>query len=482
MADVQDIARARRALARADRVLGALARRYVDVVDDNGYEPGVDQAAIHWPEAWLRQASPHEIFAWIAHHALAWALGHDWRIPGIPLADYYETLSRWWSHPRVQLPRMASLIETSCVLYFSGRRPRGWRPLIDPKILERWRGIPAEAILLHLRNIPDRMTYEKWLARGPMDKDSCDADGDPDGNEHSDAGGDPDADLDAEADDAADSNADGDAATILEAISDGDGDIDGDTDADADGDGNSDTGTDGGSKTDADGDGDGDNDRDGSGSHDSDADSDADAIVNEDGDACDVGADGRGDQPAPVSWRVPLSPPPEPVWVPTFILATEGTQRPDYLRHHRRHAASPVVIPARRGDGVIVVSRDCSGSISHDQIEAETVAIRALRAAHPAAELILIDHDSKIARVVDDPSDEDLALRPCDGGTDFRPVFAEADRLELSGTRIACLVLISDDLDGCMPYHDEEPRYPVVWLTSRCVRASVPFGEVIRYD
>lgn len=136
----------------------------------------------------------------------------------------------------------------------------------------------------------------------------------------------------------------------------------------------------------------------------------------------------------------------------------------------------PSLDSRRMGDLVLAV--DSSGSITDEEWSAFLSLVNHVTVdCQPRTTLVLIC-DVRIQAVHefergDTPAPDQLKLVG-GGGTDFRPVFQHIEDENLQPT---CLIYFTD-LDVRFP--DEEPAYPVLWVTNS-TRTSVPFGEVVHF-
>lgn len=126
----------------------------------------------------------------------------------------------------------------------------------------------------------------------------------------------------------------------------------------------------------------------------------------------------------------------------------------------------------------IVLALDSSGSVSPAQLQLFGAQIGAI-ARRGNAELHLLVFDEEV-RSAQKLQSHDIARElgaldlSREGGTDFRPVIAQAVAL-----RPSLLVMLSD-LDGPLP--DAPPPCPVLWATPHLLSNSPPFGRVLSLD
>jgi len=157
----------------------------------------------------------------------------------------------------------------------------------------------------------------------------------------------------------------------------------------------------------------------------------------------------------------------------------ETHARNDYstLPPNRRFIHMGLYLPSLRSQELppVILGVDTSGSVT-DQMIANFGGImtRVLEAFDSILHVLYTD---AAVQTVQTLTREDLPLQldpKGGGGTDFRPVFQwveEQDEIEP-----ACLIYFTD-LYGTFP--DEEPEYPVLWVTTSD-KTDAPFGEVVK--
>lgn len=152
-----------------------------------------------------------------------------------------------------------------------------------------------------------------------------------------------------------------------------------------------------------------------------------------------------------------------------------------WTRPNRRYVASGLYLPSLYNEelGDIVCTVDTSGSISDTELSqyaAELSAIVEFTRAH----LHVFYVDTQVQEVEEfGPEDLPLVLKAKGGGgTDFRPAFAEVDKL---GIEPVCMVYLTDG--ECWSFPDPAPSYPVLWGLQGGYRDfDPPFGEVVKLD
>lgn len=169
------------------------------------------------------------------------------------------------------------------------------------------------------------------------------------------------------------------------------------------------------------------------------------------------------DRASRVDWREKLAD-----WCQQLAVADYSWQRPQ-----RRYLVDDLVAPAARSRvmGPLCVGIDVSGSVL-DDLPRFTGELRALHADLRPEALIVLWHDSAVAKVDVFGPDDELDLKPVGGGgTDFRPVFA---RIAAEGWNPVGVVMLTD-LCGPM---GADPGLPVLWVSTRPGMAAA-FGEVV---
>jgi len=147
-----------------------------------------------------------------------------------------------------------------------------------------------------------------------------------------------------------------------------------------------------------------------------------------------------------------------------------------WTRPNRRYMQSGFYLPSLYNQEMrpLVIIADTSGSIlgpEFDQFGAEISAI--IEDTHVEATVMYVD--AGVANVETfSPDCLPVVLHPAGGGgTDFRPGFAEVERLGLAPS---CLIYLTDG--ECNRFPEQAPEYPVLWAVNR-PHFSPPFGETI---
>lgn len=164
------------------------------------------------------------------------------------------------------------------------------------------------------------------------------------------------------------------------------------------------------------------------------------------------------------------------------LLATHlsATARDDYsyARPNSRRG-DPSIFPVLRSSQVnLLVAVDVSGSISDQELNEYLAEVNAIK-GQLRARISLIAADDRIAPGYPQTFEawEDIRIDTQvkgGGGTDFRPVFDWAERLDIP---VDVLVYFTD-AQGQFPKH--APGYPVVWLIKG--KSPVPWGERIQLN
>lgn len=149
-----------------------------------------------------------------------------------------------------------------------------------------------------------------------------------------------------------------------------------------------------------------------------------------------------------------------------------------YTRPSTRRG-DPAIYPSLRSSQVdIVIALDTSGSISSVEMEEFIAEIDAIK-GQMRARIILHACDTQLAGKgpwVFEPWEEFTLPKEIfgGGGTDFRPVFKWADKLD----RTPELLLYFTDAEGVFP--EVAPYYPVIWLVKG--KHPIPWGQRIQLN
>lgn len=127
----------------------------------------------------------------------------------------------------------------------------------------------------------------------------------------------------------------------------------------------------------------------------------------------------------------------------------------------------------------VVVAIDTSGSIGPKELKAFLSEIMGILRSKNVKKVRLMCCDAEVS--LDEeigPNDPLPTQLPGGGGTDFRPVF---DRVAEKPEDLPKLLVYMTDLMGTFPAADEEPRYPVIWLSVNN-QYEPPFGTRLDYE
>jgi len=134
-----------------------------------------------------------------------------------------------------------------------------------------------------------------------------------------------------------------------------------------------------------------------------------------------------------------------------------------------------MVIPddTKLAAGTVVFIKDTSGSVSRDEAASVMSIVEDSVERLDAKRFVVLDVDTEVAAVEElTPGDRCSREFKGRGGTDLRAGFAwQAKHAE------DCKILVCFT-DGCTPFPDEVPEYPVVWIHFG-PEVKYPFGEVI---
>lgn len=139
---------------------------------------------------------------------------------------------------------------------------------------------------------------------------------------------------------------------------------------------------------------------------------------------------------------------------------------------------------ANHSCGTLVIGVDVSGSIGKKMVARFFGEMQGIVEAVNPAHLVVIWCDAKVQRVDELEEVQDLtSLKiqidhdgvPGGGGTDFRPVFKDIEKL---GLEPECLVFFTDTL-GTFP--DKAPHYPVIWGNIN-KNGKAPWGDLVNIE
>jgi predicted metal-dependent peptidase len=195
-------------------------------------------------------------------------------------------------------------------------------------------------------------------------------------------------------------------------------------------------------------------------------------------------ARGMGNLPAGMDRALKSALKPRVDWRSALRRFAQEQARVDYTwqRPNRRYLASGLYLPSLGGEelGVLAVGVDTSGSIDEVLLDQFAAEVKELVNEMQPREVHVWYCDTKIARKEVFYRGDPVEMHAeGGGGTDFRPVFAELDKME--EPPVALLYLT--DLAGRFP--ETAPEVPTLWVTARDdewtqrYAEHVPFGEVV---
>jgi predicted metal-dependent peptidase len=171
----------------------------------------------------------------------------------------------------------------------------------------------------------------------------------------------------------------------------------------------------------------------------------------------------------------------------TSMQRNAGTPKMDWRFQDRRLAGRDLYYAKKgwNGAGAIAIGADNSGSIhSQAMIDRFAAEMSGIVAELRPQTFVVIWCDAAVTRVdvLDDPDDLlDLFAKWKNtgvgggGGTDFRPVFKQLEKLGV----VPDTLVYFTDMYGTFPSHD--PGYHVIWATISGIDTA-PFGEVIHVE
>lgn len=167
-------------------------------------------------------------------------------------------------------------------------------------------------------------------------------------------------------------------------------------------------------------------------------------------------------------------------WIPLTHLFVQQIAPTDYSwrRPNRNYLHQGFYVPSLADNrlGKIYFGNDTSGSVSNFQQSCCQKMLRDLVSETRPESLTVIHCDNRVQKIEEFEEGDNIDISPIGGGgTDFRPVFEEIDRL---GESPAGLIFLTD-MDGEFP--KTAPDYPVLWL-STTPNVKGPFGETVYLD
>jgi predicted metal-dependent peptidase len=170
---------------------------------------------------------------------------------------------------------------------------------------------------------------------------------------------------------------------------------------------------------------------------------------------------------------------PEVPWTHLLRDFVELTARNDYnwTRPNRRYMGSGIVLPSLLSDELpeVVVAVDTSGSIAAEELNRFAAEISGVLEAYDTKVHVMYCDSAVHKTECFERNDFPIKLSPMGGGgTDFRPVFAEVEKQNLT----PCCLIYFTDLWGSFP--DRAPEYPVMWVTKE-TKKKAPFGTTVLF-
>jgi predicted metal-dependent peptidase len=151
----------------------------------------------------------------------------------------------------------------------------------------------------------------------------------------------------------------------------------------------------------------------------------------------------------------------------------------NWRRPDRRMIVRDMYAPGRSGFGAgdVVVAADTSGSIGEKELDMFMAEISGILTDVRPKRLFLLWCDAKVHRVDELTDPDDLNVIRCKGapgggGTDFRPVFSEIDKLSIEPDALVYLT------DGMGTFPHVAPSYPVIWGNIYPM-SKYPWGDVV---
>ena len=149
-----------------------------------------------------------------------------------------------------------------------------------------------------------------------------------------------------------------------------------------------------------------------------------------------------------------------------------------WVHPNRRFVHEGLYLPGICKDGCppIAFGNDTSGSIPMTYRQQVQDEIQKIHNDVRPEKMTVIHCDCAVHNIEEFTADDsEIVLNPAGfGGTDFRPVFAEIEKM---AQQPAALIFFTD-LEG--PFPDEEPEYPVLWIVPEMYPHVAPFGETIK--
>lgn len=144
--------------------------------------------------------------------------------------------------------------------------------------------------------------------------------------------------------------------------------------------------------------------------------------------------------------------------------------RATYKRESRRYDSYP---GNKRSVGLrVLIALDESGSISNDQLQTffnELMTVNRIT----NAQVLVTEFDTECTEPKAAEEYRHVSRREKNGGTDFRPIFALADRIKVP------LIVIFTDGDGSAPDHASQK---VLWVLTKDGKQPAPYGYSVAFE
>lgn len=148
-----------------------------------------------------------------------------------------------------------------------------------------------------------------------------------------------------------------------------------------------------------------------------------------------------------------------------------------YRRFNRRNTLDDVLLPSPDGEesGELVLAVDTSGSVTDEQLTQFCSEIQAIVDDTNPQKITVIYADYSVNRVDEFEQGEDLTFEYGGrGGTSLRGAFEHVAEKQIDP---ACFVYMTDLYVCDSDFPDDEPDYPVIWLS--CGADKTPWGDVV---
>ncbi len=187
----------------------------------------------------------------------------------------------------------------------------------------------------------------------------------------------------------------------------------------------------------------------------------------------------KGDVPGQISELIGETLEPKLDWKQLLRDCIVGSTKNDFklVPGNKKHLWRGMILPSLQGQSIEVAAAiDSSGSISDNEIRIFFTEILNICETYDDYTIHLFIADSQVQQyeiiTIDNPNMPKKILGR--GGTSFKPVFEEIEKLQL---QINALVYFTD-MYGDFP--DKAPNYDTIWISTG--EGKAPFGTVILYD